>query len=130
MTNERKSCTLPFQIKKVGVSKVDTSAIEKLASKYQEKADKDFRNYQDSGIKRYLYSYHKNEELAVALRLASGAADEHQAYIALKLKLSEFIQRAQRINSTPIDFEKEIMTNSLIEDLIHYGRLEGLIREL
>lgn len=110
------------------VSRVDKGAIEKLASKYQEKADKDFSSYQDSGIKRYLYSYHRNEDLAVALRIAAGVADEHQAYMALKIRMSEFTQRAQRIESTPINFEKEDMIKSLIEDIIQYGRFEGLIR--
>lgn len=108
---------------------MDKEAIEKLASKYQEKADKDFSSYQDSGIKGYLYSYHKNEDLAVALRIAAGAADEHQAYMTIKIRMSEFVQRAQRANNTQVDFEKEAITKSLIQDLIQYGRLEGLIRE-
>lgn len=104
--------------------------IEKLASKYQEKADKDFKNYQDCGLSRYLSSYHRNEELAVALRIASGAADEHQAYIVLKLKIAEFSDRAQRVALSKIDIEKDIITKSIIEDLIQYGKLKGLIREL
>ena len=87
--------------------------IVKLASKYQAKADKDFSDYQNSGIKQYLYSYHRNEDLA----------------IALKIKMAEFMQRAQRIESTSIEFEKSTMIKSLIEDILQYGRLEGLGRE-
>lgn len=108
---------------------MNKEAIEKLASRYQEKADKDYSSYQDSGIKQYLYSYHKNEDLAVALRIAAGAADEHQAYIALKLRMVEFIQRAQRAAGTPVDFEKEVIIKALIQDMIQYENLEGLTRE-
>ena len=103
--------------------------IVKLASKYQAKADKDFSDYKNSGIKQYLYSYHRNEDLAVALRMAVNAADKHQAYIALKIKMAEFMQRAQRIESTSIEFEKSTMIKSLIEDILQYSRLEGLGRE-
>ena len=51
------------------------------------------------------------------------------AYIALKIKMAEFMQRAQRIESTSIEFEKSTMIKSLIEDILQYGRLEGLGRE-
>ena len=81
--------------------------IVKLASKYQAKADKDFSDNQNSEIKQYLHSHHRNEDLAVALRMAVNAAEEHQAYIALKIKMAEFMQRAQRIESTSIEFEKK-----------------------
>lgn len=108
---------------------MNKATIEKLALKYQAKADKDFNNYQESGIKQYLYSYHKNEDLAVALRVAVGAADEHQAYIALKLRMAGFIQRAERAAGTQVDFEKEVIIKTLIQDMIQYGKLEGLTRE-
>ena len=51
------------------------------------------------------------------------------AGIALKIKMAEFMQRAQRIESTSIEFEKSTMIKSLIEDILQYGRLEGLGRE-
>ena len=129
MTNGKKSCTIPSHFSKEVVRRMKKEDIVKLASKYQAKADKDFSEYQNSGIKQYLYSYHRNEDLAVALRMAVNAADEHQAYIALKIKMAEFMQRAQRIESTSIEFEKSTMIKSLIEDILQYSRLEGLGRE-
>ena len=104
--------------------------VEKLASKYQAKADKDFEAYQGCGLSRYLNSYHKNEDLATALRMAAGAADERQAYINLKLRMAEFARRAQRIQNTKTEIEKDIIIESLIEDIIQYSILEGFIGEI
>lgn len=107
MTNGKKSCTIPPHFSKEVVRRMKKEDIVKLASKYQAKADKDFSDNQNSEIKQYLHSHHRNEDLAVALRMAVNAAEEHQAYIALKIKMAEFMQRAQRIESTSIEFEKK-----------------------
>lgn len=99
--------------------------IEKLLSQHEKRAYTDFKNYQLSGAKRYLYSYCRNEDLADALRMALSVADKHQAYISMKFNISNFAQRAQQLL---IEADKD-KTQSLLKDLVSYGILEGLIRK-
>lgn len=101
--------------------------LEKLAEKYQAKADADYRNYQETGITRYGTSYRKNDDLACALRMAAEAADEHSAYIAMKGQMSNFAWRALMV-SHATDGEREELVQALVRDLVSYGALQGLIR--
>ena len=56
---------------------MDKKSLMKLADGFQKKADAAFENYQQTGMSRYGSAYRRNEELADALRMAAGAADEH-----------------------------------------------------
>lgn len=47
-----------------------------LADKHQEKADKAYKNYQETGITRYSRDYRNSEDLAAALRMAAKAAEQ------------------------------------------------------
>ena len=83
----------------------------KLADSFQKKADAAFENYQETGMSRYGSTYRRNEELADALRMAAGAADEHNAYIHMKGQMSE-------------------LTEALVRELVSYGKMSGLIGEV
>lgn len=50
--------------------------IESLAAKYQQKADRAFQNYQETGMTRFDREQRNNEDLAEALRMAARAADD------------------------------------------------------
>ena len=101
--------------------------LEKLAASFQTKADTAFQNYQETGISRYGSTARKNEDIADALRVAAGAMDEHQAYIGLKMEMTNFANRAQRIASTMDGKEKAELTEALIRDIVSCGRFRGLI---
>ena len=102
--------------------------LEKLAEKYQKKADDAFRNYQETGITRYGTSYRNNEEMADALRMAASAADEHAALYSLRGQIANFAWRAKLISS-PDKTDEEVaeLTYALIRDIVSYGKLLGLI---
>lgn len=63
---------------------MDRSELEKLAERYQQKADRAFENYQDTGLRRYDTERNNMEDLADALRMAANAADEHAEYTNMR----------------------------------------------
>lgn len=99
----------------------------KLADSFQKKADTAFENYQETGMSRYGNSYRRNEELAGALRMAAGAADEHNAYIHMKSQVSNFAWRAKTASAADTEEKRSELAEALIRDLVAFGRLMGLI---
>lgn len=101
--------------------------LEKLADSFQAKADTAYQNYQETGISRYYSTARRNEMLADAIRMAAGAADEHYAYTNLKLEMSNFASRAEKITSSSDEKERVELVEALVRDMIACGRLYGLI---
>ena len=100
--------------------------LKQMAANFRRKADKDFQNYQETGIGRYGNSYHRNEELADALDMAAAAADEHAEHLHMKYQLAVFAKQAQAIRQ-----KKELdpaKADKLLRELEAYGCLQGLIR--
>lgn len=102
----------------------------KLAEKYQAKADADFQNYQETGMSRYGSSYRRNEELADALRMAAGAADEHHAHISMKAQMANFAWRAKAASVAETEEKRSELTEALVRELVSYGKMFGLIGEV
>ena len=82
----------------------------KLADSFQKKADTAFQNYQETGASRYDSAFRRNEDIAAALRAAAEAADEHNAYINLKMEMSNFASRARRVMLYTTEEEKAELT--------------------
>lgn len=99
----------------------------KLAGSFQKKADAAFENYQETGMSRYGSAYRRNEELADALRMAAGAADEHNAYIHMRGQMSNFAWRAKMASATDTEEKRSELAEALIRDLVSFGRLMELI---
>ena len=74
---------------------MDRKRIEKLAYRYGVKAEKAYRNYQDSGDSRYDREYRNNSEMADILSMALGAVDEHNAHISMRADLSNLAAKAE-----------------------------------
>ena len=74
---------------------MDRSELEKLAERYQQKADRAFENYQDTGLRRYDTERNNMEDLADALRMAANAADEHAEHTNMRGSLAEFVNVSQ-----------------------------------
>lgn len=106
---------------------MDKEELLKLADSYQKKADSAADNYQKSGISRYGNAARRNEKLADALRMAAGAADEHQAYIAMRGHMSNFAWRARMASIAETVAKRDELLDALVRDLVSYGRLFGLI---
>ena len=98
--------------------------IERLAEKYQAKADKAYSNYQDTGITRYDREYRNNEDLAEALRLAAQNADREQERIALRISLSDLAYSAKRLMDAPGDQKAE---KAFMERVVAEAEIRGLI---
>lgn len=107
---------------------MNKAELEKLAEKYQKKADNDYRNYQETGITRYGSSYRRNDDMAEAFRMAANAADEHREYVSMKGQMANFAWRAKMISS-PEKTDEEVaeLTYALIRDIVSYGKMLGLI---
>lgn len=55
-----------------------------MSDKYQAKADKAYRNYQETGVQRYDRERMNAEDLAEALAAAANAADDHNKLVMLQ----------------------------------------------
>lgn len=66
-----------------------------MAEKHQKKANQEYRNYQETGITRYLTSCRKNEDLADALRMAACAEDDHQMLGSILAQMSLLAYKAK-----------------------------------
>jgi len=97
--------------------------IEKLVDRYQAKADKAFNNYQETGVQRYQSEWHRNEDLADALRIAAGAADEHNALISLRGHLASIGAKAQDLGT----FHDYPEVDALLKEIRAIARSYGLI---
>lgn len=63
---------------------IDKKELQKLITRYDEKAERAFRNYQETGMGRYDTERRNAEDMADALRAAYHAAEEHQTLISIK----------------------------------------------
>ena len=103
---------------------MDAKALKKLIDRYQQKADAAYRNYQDSGVSRYDRERRNNEDLAVALRIALNAKDEHTMLISMRADLSDLASRADMaVHSHDVSEETSVL-NSLIAVAVTYNVYE------
>lgn len=72
----------------------------KLIDKYDRQAEKAYMNYQETGTQRYDRERRNAEDLADALRVALGAADEHTAYINLRTNVAILASKVERLRDT------------------------------
>lgn len=92
---------------------MNKQAIEKIMIAQQNLADRNYQNYQDTGIQRYWRTYQKADDIAQICQQALAAADDHQAAIIVKLDLQQFAARAIRLVH---DWDDE-NAKQLIQDL-------------
>ena len=69
--------------------------LERMADRFQAKADKAYRNYQETGTARYDREYRNYEDLAMALRMAASANDDHAQLISIRSDVAALGARAQ-----------------------------------
>lgn len=106
---------------------MDRNELEKLAERYQQKADRAFENYQDTGLRRYDTERNNMEDLAEAMRMAANAADEHAEYTNMRGSLAGFVNTAQNIKCTTNQDDRVKLVDKLVEDLLAYGRMHSWI---
>lgn len=107
--------------------------LEKLAAKYQDKADRAYRNYQETGVSRYDRERRNAEDMAEAFRAAANAADEH---FLLGILRADFIGYASLADAALAEKAPREELEKILEGLIssavaccHYKRREVIARE-
>lgn len=107
-------------------SRMTREELWKMAEKYQAKADRDYQAYQETGESRHGSSRRRNEDMAEALRMAAGYADEHQEYVMMRGDMADAVNCAVRISRATGD-DREALITFLVNTLITYGHTKGFI---
>lgn len=94
-----------------------------LAEKYQAKADRNYRNYQGTGISRYDRERRNAEELAEALRMAANAATDHLTLVNFRSYIYGWGRKARALIADPC-FEKESL---LLNEIVTVAVAQGLL---
>lgn len=102
--------------------------LEVLVQKYEDKADRAYRNYQDTGISRYDRERRNAEELADAIRMAASASDDYTAMIHLRADLVEAANLARAARMESEEKRQEAMEKAL-ETVETMAVRRGLMRE-
>jgi len=89
--------------------------LEKLIDRYDTKAEKAFRNYQETGVQRYERERQNAEDLADALRVALGSIDDHNLLLHLKGEITRLASRAESAQYKPEpEREREVILKELV----------------
>lgn len=89
--------------------------IEKLVDRYDTKAEKAYRNYQETGTQRYERERQNNEDLADALRIALGSIDDHNLLLHLRSEFNSLAARAEAAQYKP---EPEKEREAILKELV------------
>lgn len=95
-----------------------------LAEKYQAKADRNYRNYQETGLSRYDRERRNAEELADAMRMAANAAEDHQQLGAFRSYVYQWGRIARKLIADPC-FEAESV---LLSEIVCVAESCGLLQ--
>ena len=103
--------------------------LERMADRYQARADKAYQNYQETGTPRYEREYHNYDDLAAALRVAASATDDHTQLISIRCDLAILAAKAEDLlNGDQLSHEFVAGAASLLENLVATASTYGLIR--
>lgn len=110
----------------MGTLTMKKAELERLAEKYQRKADDAYQAYQETGIGRYDTTRRNNEDLAEALRMAASAEEDHAKMVFLKVELSRMASEAASVKYASED-TKQAKMQRVISGLLALARMQGLI---
>jgi len=102
--------------------------LERLAERYQRKADTAFQAYQETGMTRYDTARRNNEDMADALRMAASAKEDHGKLVFLRAELHQLASKAMSVNYAAEDLKPRRM-QEVINELLSIARMQGLIRD-
>ena len=104
---------------------IETKKLDELIQKYEKTAEKQFQNYQETGLRRYEKAYEDAQDLADTLRMARDAAEDHQKMLNYQSTISIWGSRAQSIKYPENDPEG---AEQLIKDVAAMARVYGLLK--
>lgn len=91
-----------------------------LIEKYEDEAQKNYRNYQETGMSRYERAQHKAEDLADTLKVALGAVAEHQKLCYYRGQLHHIASAARRVKDPG-------EAQHILTSIIAIAEMDGLI---
>ena len=104
--------------------------LERMADRYQAKADKAYMNYQETGMSRYDREQRNYDDLAMALRVAASASDDHAQLISMRCDLGLLGAKAQDLLATPLyDAYQDGRIRVFLGDVMAVASTYGLIRK-
>lgn len=101
---------------------INAEKLDLMIQKYEKTAEKQFQNYQETGLRRYEREYENAQDLADTLRMARDATDDHTKMLNYQSTIAIWGSRAQSIKD-PAEAEQ------LIKDIASAARIYGLIRK-
>ena len=106
-----------------------TAELYALAEKYDAKAEKAFRNYQETGTARYDREYRNYEDLAMALRMAASANDDHAQLISIRCDVAVLGAKAEDLLAGDLsDAYRDGRVRALLNDVAAVASAYHLIR--
>ena len=102
--------------------------LEVLAEKYEAKAERSYRNYQETGISRYDRERRNAEELASAMRMAASAERDYTKLVSIRGSVSMLASKAQLAMKEPED-KRESAMEKVLKDLVALAVMEGLVTD-
>ena len=118
-------CLLALLVAGVAVADIDPKVDTPENREILKKAEKAYRNYQETGITRYSREMRNNEDLADAIRMAARAADDSHKLVDLRVTFSALADKARRLRSLQNSPEVE----SFLKEVVAAARIRDLIRE-
>ena len=109
---------------------MNKAELERMADLYQAKADRAFQNYQETGMARYDREHRNYDDLAMALRVAASATDDHTQLISIRCDLAILAAKAEDLLAGD-QLSHEFISGavSLLENLVATASTYGLIRK-
>ena len=103
--------------------------LERMADRYQAKADKAYQNYQETGMARYDREQRNYDDLAMALRVAASASDDHAQLISMRCDVAIIGAKAQDLLSGPLyEAYQDGRIRDLLTDMVAIASTYGLLR--
>lgn len=102
--------------------------IEKMIEQQRKISDRNYMNYQESGISRYMRAHEKAEDLIELCQTALGVADIKQENGILRSNLTECAYKAIKLDHDNrwLDQSNLDEIGNLVKTLASYGRLMGV----
>ena len=105
---------------------MDKAKLTQMKEYWDQKADKAYMNYQETGIQRYANELNKAQDLSDALGIAVEAESDHALAVNLKIEFADFASRAEGAVGRHDTAEME----EILRDLVNHASARGIYRRV
>lgn len=101
---------------------LENEKLDKLIDKFTRQAERQFQNYQETGLRRYEKAYEDATDMADSLQMARDAADDHTKMLNYRFYIYSWAIEAQRVTD-------QAGAEKLLKGIVSAARMHGLIRD-